>query len=72
MLKYSLNQIKKSKLYLNPFPYFVVKNLIPKKNLRKLNSILPSFEDITEKKYTSRAPLGQKKLYYLNLLDIKN
>ncbi len=61
MLKYSLNQIKKSKLYLNPFPYFVVKNLIPKKNLRKLNSILPSFEDITEKKIYFQSTSGTKK-----------
>lgn len=61
MLKYSLNQVKKSKLNFKPFPYFVVRNLIPRKNLKKLNSILPSFEDITEKKIYFQSTSGTKK-----------
>tara|TARA_Y100001970_G_C14243061_1_gene866117 strand:+ start:92 stop:883 length:792 start_codon:yes stop_codon:yes gene_type:complete len=48
MLNHALNKIKKSKLKLEPFPYFVVKNLIPPKELKKLNKILPSFKDINE------------------------
>ena len=61
MLKYSLNQIKNSKLHLKPFPYFVVKDLIPQKNLKKLNEILPTFREITEKKIYFQSSSGTKK-----------
>ena len=49
MLEYAKNKIKKSKLNIEPFPYFVVKDLIPKKDLDKINRILPSFSEIIEK-----------------------
>lgn len=48
MKKYVINKIKKSKLNLKPFPYFVVKNLIPNKEIKKINDILPDFKDIQE------------------------
>jgi len=48
MLNHALNKINKSKLNLKPFPYFVVDNLIPSKDLKKINKILPSFRDIQE------------------------
>lgn len=49
MLEYAKNKIKKSKLNIEPFPYFVVNDLIPKKDLDKINKILPSFSEIIEK-----------------------
>ena len=49
MISYSKKKILQSKLNLSPFPYFVVKNLIPSKDLNKINKILPSFEDILDK-----------------------
>ncbi len=61
MINYSLKQINKSKLYTKPFPYFVVKNLIPKKTLKKLNGILPCYENITEKKIYLQSTSGTKK-----------
>ena len=36
----------KSRLEKDPFPFFVVNNLIPKSNLKKLNKILPKFSEI--------------------------
>jgi len=49
MLKFARKKIEQSKLYNHPFPYFVVNNLIPKKELDKINKILPSFNEVTEK-----------------------
>ena len=49
MLNYAKKKINQSKLNVNPFPYFVVNNLIPKKELEKIRKILPSFNDIKEK-----------------------
>ena len=49
MLDYAKKKIKQSKLYSKPFPFFVVYDLIPKKELDKINKILPSFKEITEK-----------------------
>ena len=49
MLSYAKKKIAKSKLNVNPFPYFIVNDLIPKKELEKINKILPSFEEVVEK-----------------------
>ena len=49
MISYSKKKIFQSKLNLSPFPYFVVKNLIPSKDLNKIIKILPGFEDILDK-----------------------
>ena len=49
MLNYAKKKINQSKLNVKPFPYFVVNNLIPKKELEKIRKILPSFNDIKEK-----------------------
>lgn len=49
MLDYVKKKIKQSKLYSEPFPFFVVYDLIPKKELDKINKILPSFNKIKEK-----------------------
>ena len=49
MFKYAKNKINKSKVNINPFPYFVVNNLIPSDELKKLNSVLPSFNEIIDK-----------------------
>ena len=40
MINFTKKQIFKSKLETSPFPYFVVRNLIPKADLKKLNKIL--------------------------------
>ena len=48
MLDYVKKKIKQSKLYSEPFPFFVVYDLIPKE-LDKINKILPSFNKIKEK-----------------------
>ena len=60
MLNHALNKIK-SKLKLEPFPYFVVKNLIPKR-IKKLNKILPSFKDINENDIYYQSESRQKNL----------
>jgi len=49
MIEYAKKKIEQSKLYNEPFPFFVVNDLIPKKELDKINKILPSFSEITEK-----------------------
>jgi hypothetical protein len=49
MIEHAKKKIKQSKLYNEPFPFFVVNDLIPKKELNKINRILPSFNEITEK-----------------------
>ena len=49
MLNHIIKQINKSKLQIKPFPYFVVKNLIPKKDLKEINKLLPNYKDIKEK-----------------------
>ena len=49
MIEYAKKKIEQSKLYNEPFPFFVVNDLIPKKELDKVNRILPSFSEITEK-----------------------
>ena len=72
MLNYVKKKINQSKLNVKPFPYFVVNNLIPKKELEKIRKILPSFNDIKEKMCTFRVYPKRKKLYYLVLADIKN
>tara|TARA_B110000211_G_scaffold230708_1_gene290728 strand:+ start:738 stop:1529 length:792 start_codon:yes stop_codon:yes gene_type:complete len=48
MLNHAINKINKSKLHLEPFPYFVANDLIPLKELKKLNKVLPSFNEIKE------------------------
>jgi hypothetical protein len=48
MYKYSIDKINKSKLILNPFPYFVVNSLIPPEKLIEINKMLPSFDEVTE------------------------
>ena len=48
MLNFAKKKINKSKLNVEPFPYFVVNNLIPQKELEKITKILPSFSDIRE------------------------
>ena len=63
MISYSKRKIAESKLNLNPFPYFVVKNLIPNKELNKINKILPSFKIFQMKIYTIKAYQKQKKLF---------
>ena len=47
MIKYTSNVIKRTKLETYPFPYLFVKNLIPPKELKKLNKVLPSFKDVS-------------------------
>lgn len=49
MLDYSKKKIRNSKLNLYPFPYFIVNDLIPKKELKKIDKVLPNYKDITEK-----------------------
>lgn len=49
MLNHIIKEIDKSKLQIKPFPYFVVKNLIPKKDLKEINKLLPNYKDIKEK-----------------------
>lgn len=49
MLRHASKVIKKTKLGINPFPHLFVKNLIPKKELKKLNRILPSFREVSGK-----------------------
>lgn len=48
MIKTVINKINKSKLNIEPFPHFVIENLIPKKQLKELNKIIPNYEEINE------------------------
>ena len=65
MLDYAKKKIKQSKLYSKPFPFFVVYDLIPKKKLDKINKILPSFKEITEKDIYFQSSSQTKKHCYL-------
>ena len=71
MIEYAKKKIKQSKLYTEPFPFFVVNDLIPKKELDKINRILPSFNVITEKDIYFQSA-STKKPYYLAPVDTKN
>ena len=44
-----INKIKKAKILIEPFPHLVVENLIPKNKLKHLNSVLPSFDEVSNK-----------------------
>lgn len=49
MLSYIKKNIESTKLHLNPFPHIVIKNLLPKLTLNKLNKTLPSFNEVSSK-----------------------
>ena len=49
MLNQARKKIKQSKLNLEPFPYFTIDNLLPKKYLKKINKILPGYSEINDK-----------------------
>ena len=63
MINFTKNKILKSKLYNEPFPYFVVNNLIPKPKLDKLNKVLPSFDEVSGKDILYQSTSKTKKTF---------
>lgn len=61
MLKTIINKINKSKLYSKPFPFFIINNLLNEKDLKKLNKVLPNFEEIKEQDIYFQSKSGTKK-----------
>lgn len=61
MINFTKKQVLKSKVEINPFPYFVVKNLLPKSDLKKLNKVLPSFNEIADKESLLQSKSKTKK-----------
>ena len=71
MINFTKKQVLKSKVEINPFPYFVVKNLLPKSDLKKLNQVLPSFNEIADKESLFQSKSETKKTIFLNKNDLK-
>jgi hypothetical protein len=46
MLKFIKNKVLKSQLHPSPYPYMFIRNFIKKKDLKKINSILPSYKNL--------------------------
>ena len=63
MYKSVNKKIIDAKLNIEPFPYFVVKNMIPKNKLEELNKILPNFNDINEDDALTQGKLKTKITY---------
>ena len=54
-------KVEKGKIQLKPFPYLFLKNLINIKELRKLNKILPSYDDLNGKEILYQSDSKSKK-----------
>ena len=61
MYNFIKKKILDAKLNIDPFPYFVVKDLIPKNKLEELNKILPNFNDIKDEDVSIQNKLKTKK-----------
>ena len=61
MFNTSKKSILNSKLNLKPYPYIFIKNLLDKESLKKLNQILPSFEDLNSKEILYQSKSQTKK-----------
>ena len=61
MYKSVNKKIIDAKLNIEPFPYFVVKNMIPKNKLEELNKILPDFNDVNAEDALTQGKLKTKK-----------
>ena len=61
MYKSVNKKIIDAKLNIEPFPYFVVKNMIPKNKLEELNKILPGFNDVNAEDALTQGKLKTKK-----------
>ena len=54
-------KIEKSRINTSPFPYIVIKNLLSKSTLRKLNKTLPNYDDIGDKNVIFQSSSETKK-----------
>ena len=54
-------KILKSKIHTSPFPYMFIKNIFDKKYVDKLNTFLPSFENLTGKEIMYQSESKSKK-----------
>ena len=61
MLNVSKKNIIKSKLNLKPYPYIFIRNFLDNKTLKKLNNILPSYEDLVSKEILYQSKSQTKK-----------
>lgn len=64
--KYVKSKIANSNLKIKPFPYFTIKNLLPYKELNKLNKILPSFNEIEDQDIYHQVKSDTKKVLLPN------
>ena len=69
-----LSQIKKissSKLNTQPFPYIFIKDLFDENYVKKLNKLLPSYQNLKGDDIMFQSKSGQKKLSFQVRLSIK-
>ncbi len=77
MIKVLKKKIKKSKINLNPFPHFIIKDFLPKETLEKLNKSLPEFNNVNKNQIIFQSSSETKKTImpdskiFKNLLKIK-
>ena len=61
MLKTLKKKIDTSKISSNPFPHFVIRKFLPDEKLKKLNQILPNYDDISEENVIFQSSSKTKK-----------
>ncbi len=77
MLQEVKHKIEVSEVMLQPFPHIVIKNLFPKKKLRKLNKVLPNYNDVESNNVFFQSSSETKKIIlpeskiFKNLLNNK-
>tara|TARA_B100001057_G_scaffold478266_1_gene548473 strand:+ start:1339 stop:2121 length:783 start_codon:yes stop_codon:yes gene_type:complete len=61
MLRTLKEKINNSKISSNPFPHFIIKNFLPNEKLKKLNQVLPNYDDINEENVIFQSSSKTKK-----------
>jgi hypothetical protein len=66
------SKIIKSKIKTNPYPYIFIKNLLGKKTIKELNSILPKFNELEDDQVLFQSSSKTKKTLMPDSLIYKN
>jgi len=54
-------KIEKAKIYTKPFPHIIIKNLLSKSTLEKLNKVLPNYNEVDKKNVIFQSSSETKK-----------
>ena len=65
-------KIEKSRINTSPFPHIVIKNLLSKSTLKKLNKTLPNYDDIGDKNVIFQSSSETKKTIMPDTKHFKN